>query len=111
MDERRDPKREMERFNKAQENLDFETMWDVLYHTACQYCKKHKHPSWTSDDISDIASDISFKILNRYYKDAQYRCKHMAAVHYAFLGVVYDTRQKEERFWKACDSLNNYYSI
>ena len=99
MDEKRVPEQEIERFNKAQEQLDFNTMFDVIYHTSCQYLKKRVGGmyTWTSEKISDVAIDMTTEILNRYKKNPSYRCLHMAAVHFAFLKVVYGKMQKEEK--------------
>ena len=99
MDEKRVPEQEIERFNKAQEYLDFNTMFDILYHTSCQYLKKRVGGmyTWTSEKISDVAVDMTTEILNRYKNNQSYRCLHMAAVHFAFLKVVYGKMQKEEK--------------
>ena len=113
MNEKRAPDKEIERFNRAQECLDFETMFDVLYHTSCQYLKKRvgwmcssscsssssssSKSQWSSEKMSDVAIDMTTEILLRYKKNPSYRCLHMAAVHFAFLKVVYGKMQKEEK--------------
>lgn len=113
MDEKRVPKQEIERFNKAQEQLDFNTMFDILYHTSCQYLKKRVGGmyTWTSEKISDVAVDMTTEILNRYNNNQSYRCLHMAAVHFAFLKVVYGKMQKEEKQEKnnCCFNEANLY--
>lgn len=103
MNEKRAPDKEIERFNRAQECLDFKTMFDVLYHTSCQYLKKRvgwmcsSKSQWSSEKMSDVAIDMTTEILLRYKKNPTYRCLHMAAVHFAFLKVVYGKMQKEEK--------------
>lgn len=109
MDERRNPKIEILRFNIAQDKLDFATMWDVLYHAACQYCKKHRYKTWNCDTISEIATDMAATIIRRYHKDPSYRCKHAAAIHFAFLGRVYGEQQKTDKLDKQCISYDDYY--
>lgn len=127
MNERRVPEQEIERFNKAQERLDFTTMFDVLYHTSCQYLKKrvgwmcgrsvsydpdkpaYTRMSWTTEKINDAAIDMTTEILGRYKKDPSYRCLHMAAVHYAFLKIVYGKLQKEESRAKMECSFDEKY--
>lgn len=113
IDEKRVPKQEIERFNKAQECLDFNTMFDILYHTSCQYLKKRVGGmyTWTSEKISDVAVDMTTEILNRYKNNPSYRCLHMAAVHFAFLKVVYGKMQKEEKQEKnnCCFNEANLY--
>lgn len=117
MNEKRAPDKEIERFNMAQEHLDFKTMFDVLYHTSCQYLKKRVgwmcsgKSQWSSEKMSDVAIDMTTEILLRYKKNPTYRCLHMAAVHFAFLKVVYGKMQKEEKQDKnlcAFDDVNLY---
>lgn len=96
MDERRDPNEERARFNKAIEVRDFATMWDVLYHTACQYCKKKQGYIWDTDRIHEGATEIAMILIERIRRKPDYRCNHMAAVHYAFLRVAFDIFKKKD---------------
>lgn len=126
MDEKRVPGQEIKRFNSAQERLDFNTMFDVLYHTSCQYLKKRvgwmcarpvsydpdkpvRLASWTTEKISDTAVDMAIEILTRYKKNPKYRCLHMAAVHFAFIKIVYGKLQKEDNQAKLKVSYDEKY--
>lgn len=114
MNQRRVPEEEIQRFNKAQEALDYTTMYDILFHTACQYCKKRQGSHWDSVKIVDVANDIACLILSRYKKNSEYRCLHMAAVHYAFIKVIYEFYRKQDEQDKQevdYDRISNYVNV
>lgn len=103
----RDPQQEIERFNEAQEKLDFTTMYDVLFHTAAQYCKKRGQGKyWSTQKICDVSNDVAAYILKRYKKNPNYRCKHMAAVHFAWLHIVYGDLYKQDQINKLTQSYD-----
>lgn len=90
VDEKREPKSEIERFQAAQEAKDFTTMFDVLFHTSCQVCKrKGQGKYWDSDKLAEVATDMAIYLMERYKKNPEYRMKsHVTQCYYAYLRVV-----------------------
>lgn len=99
IDAKRDPEEETRRFQAAQEIKDYETMFDVLFHSACQYCKKRGQGKfWNSDKLYDVASEMAIYLMQRYQRNPNYHItSHITQVHYAYLHVVYGNMQKRDK--------------
>lgn len=99
LDERRDPKAETERFQAAQEAKDYTTMFDVLFHSSCQYCKKRGQGKyWDSDKLYDVATDMTLYLMQRYQRNPDYKMtSHICQVHFAFLRCVYGDLYKRDK--------------
>lgn len=102
---KRDPKEETIIFNKAQQERDFPTMYDCLFHTACQFIKSKGHGKfWDIQKICDVANDISIAILDRYRRKPEYQCNHLKAVALAYRGIVWNDMKKQSDFEAKCCS-------
>lgn len=107
IDAKRDPEEETRKFQAAQEAKDYTTMFEVLFHTACQYCKKRGQGKyWTSDRLAEVATDMTIYLMQRYRRNPEYRMlSHITQIHYAFLHTVYGALQKRDKEAKITTSF------
>lgn len=98
IDAKRDPRKETERFQAAQEAKDYETMFDVLLHSSAQVCKrKGQGKWWDSDKLYDVASEMAIYLMERYKRNPEYRMSsHITQVYYAYMHCVYGTQLKRD---------------
>lgn len=99
IDDKRDVESETRRFQKAQSERDYTTMWDILFHSSAQYCKKRGQGRfWDADKLYDISSEMAIYLMQRYQRNPNYHItSHITQVHYAYLHVVYGAQQKRDK--------------
>lgn len=99
IDAKRDPEEETKKFQAAQAAKDYTTMFSILFHTACQYCKKRGQGKWwTSDHLAEVATDMTIYLMQRYRRNPDYRMtSHVTQIHYAYLKVVYGDLYKRDK--------------
>lgn len=99
IDEKRDPEAEKKRFQAAQDARDFTTMFETIFHTAVQVCKKRGQGKyWDSDKLYEVAMDMTIYLMQRYQKNPDYKMtSHVAQCCYAYLHVVYGKLQRYDK--------------
>lgn len=106
IDERRNPEQQKVEFQKAQAELDFRKLYDILFHTAAQYCKKMQGKYWSTNKIIDTANDITIFIMHRYEKNPAYRVgSHVTVVALAYRNIVQDHYKKREALDAMIDEI------
>jgi len=112
MDEKRNPEEQKKAFAEAEKNKDFTKMYDILFHSSCQYLKKVQGKYWSWDRIVDAANDMTIFIMRRYEKDPNHHePSHIAAVYFVYKNVVqYHYKHREDLDKKCCsyEKLKNY---